>query len=166
MVHHCRAEPEKTNAYATENLELSQEHGMAQSLGWATFWQGWALSELGESVRGIAQMRGAIEAYRRIGSRIAVPKFMGLLAEALRRAGEADEAMHLLEDALRECRETGQAYYEPELLTYRARGLRDAGDAGGADADLAEALELARRQGARLWEQVIVAAKEELTGAA
>jgi predicted ATPase len=151
IVHYLRDEPAAAEARATETIALSREHGMAQSLGWGLFWQGWARTELGRADEGIAQMRGALDAYRRIGSRISRPKFLGLLANALRRCGHREEALELLDEALAECRETGERYCEPELLLFRGRALTDLHRGDDANAMLAASLASARDLGARWW---------------
>jgi DNA-binding winged helix-turn-helix (wHTH) protein/predicted ATPase len=141
IVHYLRGEPEETEKHATETIALSREHGMAQSLGWGMFWQGWARQD----DEGIAQMRQAIESYRFIGSRISAPQFSGLLAEALARQGKTEEAVRLLDEAIRECEETGEGYCETELYLLKGRVTED-------ETMLRRALESARNRSAVWWE--------------
>src|SRR5258706_15466951 len=108
-------------------LAYSRDYGLAQFVGWAVFWQGWAMAEGGEWDGGIGQMRGGIESHRRIGSRVAMPHLEGILADVIRRQGDVTEALRLMDDALAECRENRDGFCEPELLILRGRALRDSG---------------------------------------
>jgi DNA-binding winged helix-turn-helix (wHTH) protein/tetratricopeptide (TPR) repeat protein len=151
IVHHLRDEPRAALARATQAIELSREHGMAQTLGWGMFWQAWARVELGDRAA-IAQMRAAIDAYRASGARISLPQFVGLLAEAVRQTGDAVEPLELLDGALDDCSASDDRYGEPELHLFRSRALADLGRADEARVALDESLATARSQGAAWWE--------------
>jgi DNA-binding winged helix-turn-helix (wHTH) protein/tetratricopeptide (TPR) repeat protein len=148
MVRHLRGEPDAAEARATEAVEVSTEHGLAQTLAWGLFWQGWARAERGEP-GAIEQMRLAIGACRDSGSRISLPQFTGLLAEALRRAGQPEEALRLLDEALEASLESGDRYCEAELHVWRGRALLALGRTGEAIESLRTASSRARAQGAR-----------------
>jgi predicted ATPase len=145
IVHYLRGEPKGAEGRATETISLSKEHGMAQSLGWGMFWQGWAMSAQGNR-QGTMQMQKAIEAYRHIGSRISAPQFLGLLAEAVAREGNTGEAARLLDEAIGECEVSGENYCAPELYLLKGRILRD-------EQSLRRAVECAERCDAPLWRQ-------------
>lgn len=154
IVHYLRQEPAAAEKRAAETIALSREHGMAQSLGWGMFWQGWALAALGQDP-GIDQMRRAIDSYRFIGSRISAPQFLGLLAEAVARKGDSAEALRLLDEAIVECELSGEGYCEPELHLLKGRVLGD-------ESLLRRALKSARERSALWWELKAAVALVEL----
>jgi predicted ATPase len=109
-----------TRAYAEAAMMLSQERGLLQTLAWATMMRGWAVAEQGQVDEGIAQMRDCLAGQQAIGSQIARPHFLALLAEAYGKAGRAAEGLTVLEEALAAVEQTGERYYEAEL--HRLKG--------------------------------------------
>ena len=49
---------------------------------------------------GIAQLHEGLAAYRAIGAALGCPCFLGLLAQAYGRAGQADQGLAVLDEAL------------------------------------------------------------------
>ena len=60
-------------------------------------------------------------AYRRTGATLALPWFLGMLAEAQRAAGQYEAAAQTLDDALAMVERTSERFYSAEL--HRLRGL-------------------------------------------
>ena len=58
------------------------------------------MSEQGQPLEGIAQIRQGQVTMRATGSEFFEPYFLGTLAEATNRAGQADEALAILSEAL------------------------------------------------------------------
>jgi DNA-binding winged helix-turn-helix (wHTH) protein/predicted ATPase len=151
--HQLRRESEAALIYADAGIELATKNGIAQWIAFSSSLRGWALSARGDIEQGIVLMRQTLDLYRDIGSEISRPHFLGLLAEALIKTGEAGEALDALGEALTSAHNTGQRYYESEL--YRLKGqlmLSLAKDAHQAETCFQQALEVARRQRALSFE--------------
>lgn len=86
----------------------------------ATIVRGWALIEQGLQADGIKQMRQGLAARQAIGTELARPQFLGLLAEALGNNGQVEEGLRLLEEAVAAADSTGERCYEAEL--HRLKG--------------------------------------------
>ena len=82
------------------------------------------------------------------------PYFLGLLADASRRADRAQEGLGLVEAALTQIRHTGGQWIEAELHRVRGELLLARSEPDQQEAELCfhRALALARGQDARLWE--------------
>jgi predicted ATPase len=118
---------------------------------------------LGRAMRGIAQaaiepvattaaeMRDALNAYRRTGARFQVPFLLSLFAEASLARKDWTDGMSAISEALSLIEETGERHVAPEV--YRIRGdLLVGSNTGDPEADYLKALDLARLQGTRLFE--------------
>ena len=70
---------------------------------------------------GLERMGAGLAAYRRTGATLALPWFLGMLAEAQRTAGQCEAAAQTLDDALAMVERTGERFYAAEL--HRLRGL-------------------------------------------
>jgi class 3 adenylate cyclase/tetratricopeptide (TPR) repeat protein len=97
-----RGENSKAQQSWNERFALSTEHGFKPLLESADFSLGFALAEQGGGTDGIAKMR---ELYARYSSINALPiadkvRWMGLLALAQGKAGQADEALARIDQAL------------------------------------------------------------------
>lgn len=101
--------------------------------------RGWATAALGEAETGIGELREGLAAYEATGAAMDRPYFLGLLADALARAGRAAEAVRTLDAAL--SGEDRPGFYRAELLRLRAELT---GDEEAARA----AVRFAREQGA------------------
>jgi predicted ATPase len=83
-------------------------------------YRGWALVEQGQGKEGIAQIHEALAAWQATGTEMDRPHFLGLLAEAYGKVGEAEQGLAALVDALAQVEKTGERWYEAEL--YRLKG--------------------------------------------
>jgi class 3 adenylate cyclase/predicted ATPase len=121
------------------------------------------VSAIGLTMRGVARaaielgatsgadIRVALNVYRRTGARFQVPFLLSLFAEASLARRDWTEGMSAISEALSLIEETGERHVVPEV--YRIRGDLLAGSKkGDAEADYLKALELARLQGTRLFE--------------
>jgi DNA-binding winged helix-turn-helix (wHTH) protein/predicted ATPase len=152
ITHHFRGEVSLTLERAEAAAALSREHGLAQTMAWAALWRGWALVKQGRDEQGIADMREGLRVYRHIGSEIARPHFLGLLAEALGAQGRAEEGLALVAEALSAIEATNERYYEAEVCRIRGRLLAIRSCPAEAERSIRRALKVARRQQARGWE--------------
>lgn len=153
IVHHMRGEASLTLAAAEEAIALSGEHGMMQTLAWASIWRGWAHVQLDRFDAGVADMRKGLAICREIGAEVARPQFLGVLAEALGGHGYWEEALSLLNEALSAIAATGEGYYEAEVHRLRGRILAygPAPNVIEAEAAIGCALQIANRQCAHGW---------------
>ncbi len=154
IVHHFRGDVARTHERAEEAVALSREHGLVQTLAWATVWRGWALVHEGQADEGVAEMRDGLRACRAMGSEISRPQFLTLVAESLGEHGRADEGLALLTDALAAVEATGDRYCEAEIHRVRGRLFRLHSPVATPEAEesIQRALAVARAQDAKGWE--------------
>ncbi|HSF32318.1 MAG TPA: hypothetical protein VLK82_17835, partial [Candidatus Tectomicrobia bacterium] len=173
MLYQFRREEHAAREQAERAIALCTEHGFAYYLAWAAIIQGWILSAGGQPVEGMTQIRQGLAALRATGAALRCPYYLGQLADACGKAGQAEEGLRVLDEALVLVEKTGERWREAEL--YRLKGellLLQAVAAGFNPALTQEAetcfwqgLDLARRQQAkslelraamslcRLWQQ-------------
>jgi adenylate cyclase len=177
ILHQLRRDGPKALKQTNTLIALCDKHGMLQILEWGKNWQGWALAEEGQVEEGIPQMRACLAAQRAIGSEIARPNFLALLAEGLLEAGEVEDGLTVVAEALEVSSRNGDRFYDAEL--YRLKGellLTQAGtrsDPGAASVDaqtlagtrssvaeaeacFRQAITIARLQSAKSWELRVV----------
>jgi len=154
MLHGLRREWQAAQELAEAGMALSREHGFPLWLAWGTIHWGWALAEQGQSEEGMAQVRHGLAAWRATGTEIIRPYFLGLLAEAYRKGGQAEEGLGTIDEALALVQQHKETFCEAEL--YRLKGelllSRAAGHEAEAEACFHHALAIACRQSARSWE--------------
>jgi predicted ATPase/type II secretory pathway predicted ATPase ExeA len=150
-LHQYRQEGPAVQAYAEEEIVVSNEGGFALWLAAGTILRGWALSEQGAREEGLAKMREGMAALNATGTAIAQPYQLALLAQAHGKSGQAHEGLALLDQALAAVDKTGERYYEAEL--YRLRGELTLAGAGPVEQEaeecFLEAIDVARQQQAK-----------------
>ncbi len=137
--------------FADRAILVAREYDlqMVSAIGLAM--RGLARAAVEPSVTSSAEIRDALEDYRRTGARFQVPFLLSLLAEASLERKNWDDGMATISEALSLIDETGEGHVAPEV--YRIRGNLLAGSrTGDPEADYLKALELARQQGTRLFE--------------
>jgi predicted ATPase len=150
MLHHFCGQIDLVEKVAQRATALAQEHAFAYYLSWATILLGWVEVERGEAESGIAAIRTGLAAFDKTGAAIRKPYYLGLLAEALNRAGELQQALVLVDEALALISASGERWSEAEL--YRQRGellLAQGVPFAEVEPVFAQALEIARRQQAK-----------------
>ena len=181
LLYQYRGEVDTVHRYATQLLNLCQEHGFTVWESAAKVMKGWAMSEQNQPEQGIALCQEGIAAWGTTRAEVLMPLFLALLAQAYQRAGQYPLALQTLDSAIDVVTRTGERTYAPEL--YRRKGelcvhldIRDSeiaptsetentnpGDSpahpvpANASGDPAEnyfskALAIARGQGAKSWE--------------
>ncbi|HEX2186747.1 MAG TPA: adenylate cyclase, partial [Chloroflexota bacterium] len=135
-------------------VALATEQGFPLYRAAGTVVRGWALADGGRAEEGIAEIRRGLAAYGATGAEMWSPYFLGLLADAHRRAGRAAAGLSLVADALDRAERTGGSWIEAELHRLRGELLLalPERDHTGAEASFRRALAVARGQGARMWE--------------
>jgi len=106
--------------YATQLLNLCQEHGFSVWHSAAKVMKGWAMSEQGQPEHGIAMCQEGIAAWTQTRAEVLMPLFLALLAQALGRSGKHAFALQTLDTAMEVVTRTGERTYAPEL--YRCKG--------------------------------------------
>jgi predicted ATPase len=125
-----------------------------------TLARGSALAEHGQAEEGIAQMHHALDVLQTLGFHLRRSYNLGLLAEALGKAGRAPEGLAILAEALATGRRTGERWYDAELhrlqgeltLELLEPGIPGADREAEAEACFLKAIETARQQEAKLFE--------------
>ncbi len=120
MVHQLCQDGQMTQERAEAAVTLSTEQGFVFWVAWGTILRGWALTKRGQVGDGIVQIRDGLAAFRATGAAIMVPYFLGLLAEAYGKMGQAKEGLTMLAEALEMVDKTEECWNEAEL--YRLKG--------------------------------------------
>jgi predicted ATPase/class 3 adenylate cyclase len=153
VLYQYRREVHLTHERVEAIMTLCTDQGFTFFLAWGTMLRGWVLAEQGEEV-GIAQICQGLTAYQATGSGFFRPYYLGLLAEAYAKEGQAEEGLSVLAEALAVVHKTGERLYEAEL--YRLQGelllARSTHQTVEAEACFHQALNVARRQQAKAWE--------------
>jgi tetratricopeptide (TPR) repeat protein len=156
QLHGMRGDPARAFAVARELIRLTDEHALIQYGAYGDIYHGWGLAAQGHYDSGIGQIQQGLAAFRGIGSPYLPATFLGLLTDALRKAGRIPEAIQTVENALTDW--TPEGYYTAEW--HRLKGeLLLAADSeketpvgrpgGGAEASFRQALSIAESQKAR-----------------
>jgi tetratricopeptide (TPR) repeat protein len=136
-----------------ENLQAHcAEHVLPYFAAMATAYRGSALSLLGRTDQGLASVTKGLAAYRATGALLYVPKFLLLLADCCRNAGEPKVGLEYLEEAAGIIEGTQIRGAEADMYRRRGEFLFFVGDRGAAEASFLQALDVARRQNAKLLE--------------
>ena len=144
-----------------------QGQNFAYYTAWATILQGWVLSEQGQGVEVMTQMRQGLAALRATGGELRAPYYLTLLAEAHGNGGRAAEGLRVLAEAHTLVEEHEERWWEAEVHGLRGVLLLRQTVAQPEEAEtwLRRALDVARRQEAkslelraatslaRLWQQ-------------
>jgi predicted ATPase len=150
-------QPHTVQLFAEATMRLANEQGFPHWLADGMIFHGWVQAMQGKVEEGKTQIRQGLAIYRAIGSALAQPFFLILLAETHGRAGEFDEGLSILDEALALGQSTEERCWEAEL--YRLKGEFLLTQTGGgahaiekAEAWFEQALAIARRQQAKSWE--------------
>jgi tetratricopeptide (TPR) repeat protein len=114
--------------------------------------RGRVLSAGGDHGRAIAMMREAIDSYRALGQRIALPVMLAVLAEGHAAAGETAAALACVADARATVVCTGEIRYLAELHHLEGALHAAGNDRSAAERCFRDAVAIAREQAERLWE--------------
>ena len=139
---------------AEATIALATEQGFPLYRAAAIVVDGWALVDEGETEEGIARIRRGLAAYAATGAEMWAPYFLGLLAEALGRAGQAQTGLDVLADGLSRVRKIGGRWIDAELHRLRGDLLLSLHKGNRVEADTCyrRSLAIARGQRAALWQ--------------
>ena len=154
-VHHVRREPATTDRWAEELVALASEQGFSYLPALGVVYRGFALAERGEFAAGIAQIGEGLMTQQAKGAMMARSRQLGMLAEALGKAGQCGRGLEMIEEAQTFSARSGEAYFVAELLRLRGELLLQqdrAAHLAVAEAAFLQGIEVARAQRARSWE--------------
>ena len=120
QLHHHRREVQLTRERAEAAVALCRDRGLGFFLVYATISWGWALAAQGQVEEGIRQMRQGLTVQQTMGSGLWRPLFLGMLAEAYGKGGQAEEGLSVVAEALEIVHKAEQRHWAAEL--YRLRG--------------------------------------------
>jgi predicted ATPase len=145
---------QSAQAQAETVMALATVQGFPAYLTSGTVVRGWAVAAGGRAEDGIAEIRKGLADYAAIGAEMLQPYFLGLLAEALGRAGQAAAGLGVAADALEHAQRKGARWFDAELHRLRGELLsaRLEPEQAEAEACFRRALAVAREQSAKLWE--------------
>jgi predicted ATPase len=154
MHHQARRERQRAQEQTEAGIALAREQGLLHWVAYDIVVRGWALAVQGQWEEGIAQIQQGLAVQQTVGSQIARPTFLSLLAEAHAAAGQVEAGLAVLAEALALVDSTQERYWEAEI--YRLKGemlLQQAvSDAPQAETCFHQSLAIARRQQAKSWE--------------
>jgi predicted ATPase len=151
MVHqYCRDAPGVQEG-ADATTTIGTEHRLSLWLANGLIMRGWAFAEQGACVDGIAMLRQGLTDWVATGAETHRTYFLGLLAEALCRAGQFEEGLDVLAEALAMMQGTGTAFHRAELHRLEGEFLlrRERPEMQKAEACFRQALTVARHQQAK-----------------
>jgi tetratricopeptide (TPR) repeat protein len=149
-----RRQVDLARAYSEEGIAISEENGFVEWIPWGRFIHGWALSELGRTGEGIAEMEAGITGGERLGGVPALQYLKALRAERLARSGRWAEALPILNHSLARIEQTGERVDHTEILRLKGEALLISDPLAMTEAErcFRDALEVARTQEAKWWE--------------
>lgn len=160
-----REEPQETQTYATEAIEIATRHGFTSAISLGLMRRGWSLSAQGQTVEGNLELQTGFASWQQIGSVLGRPHFLGLIADTHRLGGRPVQGLVAVTAALREGERSGERWITPEL--YRLSGeltLAATQDVQRARAEFLRAAEIANKQCSKLFESRALSALASVGG--
>ncbi|MDX2379834.1 MAG: AAA family ATPase [Acidimicrobiia bacterium] len=161
-----RADVTACRSWAGQAIMVAEEHGFPFRAAQARILDAWceAVEPIGPNRPGWETVHAAFADYRTYGARMDEPYYLGLIADAALRQGEADAALAHLDQAASVIEATTRTFfYEPELLRLRAAAVAQQGDRATAMVLLDDAGALAAKYGATPFARRIELTRSELT---
>ena len=150
-----RRDAEVVERLAGETVVLARQWNFAQVEGWAGAALGWARAQLGSSAEGVAMIRANLLALAKSDTRVSLPFFLTMLAEAQALHGDTESAFESLSEALGICPPERQ--YRPYTLTCLGEISAKLGLRKQAEAAFRDAIATAELMGAKASKQRAVA---------
>lgn len=149
VLHQLRRDDRLAQHFAEAVIEVSHAHGLVLYGAMADVIKGWTVSEQGDELEGVAQMREGLAALDATATAVIRPHFLSLLSEALAKLERVDEAFSLLDEATAMVDDTGERYYEAELYRLKGELLLMKDKRADAEGCLKRSLEIAKSQQAK-----------------
>lgn len=143
-----------TRKLAEDTVAISKKYGFPVWAANGTAVHGWTLACEGQAEAGIAEIQQGIALYQQFQIDLAVPHFLGLLADAYLSIGKTEAGLAAVERGLEQARRTGELWIEAELCRIRGELLlaESKDNDEKALAAFQEAIGIAQRQQAKSWE--------------
>src|SRR5215471_15411989 len=136
----------KAERIASDTIELSTRHNFAFFSAIGSILRGWAWSASGNAEEGILSIENGIQDFLALGSRHAMPYWLGLKAEALYLARRTSEALESIEEAI-VAERSGLRNWSAELRRLRGVFLAAVGaEESQIEASFSEAISIAKEQ--------------------
>jgi hypothetical protein len=144
---HFESNPVEVDRLASDLIELSTRQDFALWLAAGGVLRGWARSASGNTAEGISWIVDATENWRAIGSKMCVPYWLALKAEALHLAERTSEALDAIKEAEVLAERSEERWWCAELHRLRGVFLAALGaDEAQIEAAFCEAIRIAREQ--------------------
>ena len=131
---------------------ISSEQGFPMFVGAGDIMRGWCLSSVGEAKTGISLLEEGLKKYAATGTKLVIPFYLTVLAEAYGVAAQPKEGLNRLGDAAKLVETTQERWAEAEMHRVRGSLLLSLGERAAAEESYCEALAVARHQSAKFWE--------------
>jgi predicted ATPase/tRNA A-37 threonylcarbamoyl transferase component Bud32 len=148
-LHQYRGDAALVKHHAEACIEVSRAYDYRQWLALGAMFQGWALVALNGDEKGLAQLMGAIDSFRRTGAEMNLPHFLSLLADAHLRLDNAQAGLEAIDQAIAVATKNDDRCWEPELHRLRGELLLKLGDRDAAESAFRSALSVAAAQSSR-----------------
>jgi hypothetical protein len=133
--------------FASDLVELSTRHQFAYWLAGGEVLRGWARSASGDTAEGLSRIGDGIVDWRATGSRICVPYWLALKAEALHLADRTSEALEAIREAEALVESSEERWWCAELRRLKGVFLAASGaDDTQTETSFREAIRIAREQ--------------------
>jgi DNA-binding SARP family transcriptional activator/predicted ATPase len=147
------ADEATARAHAEQALALTTEYKAPYYRTWSAILVSYALACEQPAAPAIAGLREAIEEFKASGARLRLPYYLGLLACAYGRAGQAEEGLAAIDEGMAAARMHNERWWDAELQRLRGELLfAGSADARAAEAAYLRAIAIARAQQARALE--------------
>jgi predicted ATPase len=147
-----RREPDSILEHSRTLESLASEHGFPFYQALAEILAGCAAVQRGQAEPGVEAIRRGLNLWQTLGSTLAVPWFLGELADGLRALGHLDEALTVVNDALQRSERTGERQFAAELYRIAGAVLMAQTKVAEAEDHFRRAIQVAKTQGGRIWE--------------
>jgi predicted ATPase len=147
-----RLEPGSLLRYADEAMELATEHGLEFYRALALIERGWCLAALGRADEGIPILTAGLAVMAELGFMVYRPRYLTLLGDACRMAGQWHDALDHLTEARRLAEATEERCFQAETVRLSGDVLAAMSDRASAETTYREAIAIAQQQSAKLWE--------------
>ena len=131
---------------------ISSEQGFPMFIGAGDIMRGWCLSSVGDAKTGISLLEEGLKKYAATGTKLVIPFYLTVLAEAYGAAAQPKEGLNRLGDAAKLVETTQERWAEAEMNRVRGSLLLSLGERAAAEESYCEALAVARHQSAKFWE--------------
>jgi predicted ATPase len=149
--HIFRREPASVLERADGAMAHAQKYGFPYPAALSSIMRGWSLAQLGHEADGIAQIEAGLDARKATGADYPPAQFLGWLAEAYGKTGQASKGLRVLEQALATIHRAGDVLVESEL--HRLKGdlllMEDPSNWREAGHCFQIAIQISARQGAK-----------------